>query len=117
MTTPRITSIKLKVVIFTSIPLTAGLGKNLPAAILVDLLLCNLLVQEAYRVHANSGMLGYVAYLGFFFAYSGIGIGWNKPNNCSFSGYSDSRVAVKPLLTGSDTSVCNQFRPEKEGLF
>ena len=67
MTTPRITSIKLKVVIFTSIPLTAELGKNLPAAILVDLLLCNLLVQETYRVHANSGMLGYVAYLGFFF--------------------------------------------------
>ena len=37
----------------------------------------------------------------------------NKPNNCSFSGYSRSRVAVKPciviviLLTGSDMSVIN----------
>ena len=32
---------------------------------------------------------------------------WDKPNNCSFSGYSHSRVAVHSdtVLTGSDMSV------------
>ena len=83
--------------------------------------------KSALRVHFNISVfssvvtactkcdiLGHFLIKGaFFWAYSGTGMVGIKSTSCSFSGYSHSRVAVKPsitLLTGSDMSVINSGR-------